>query len=135
MGTDQRKSWNKTDDELGLQNTVCYSAILAGDPVPYVKWAANSHKAAVCYTRPITKEVVKGINGKRKVESMPSVQHMLINSNTAAKGRQKLHMGLELRMGKMESCNTAKGLFLFFLPLFDTSDILRFWNRSCALGF
>lgn len=25
--------------------------------------------------------------------------------------------------------------FFFFLPLFNTSDILRFWNRSCAFGF
>lgn len=133
MGTDQRKSWNKTDDELGLQNTLYYSAILAGDPVPYVKWAANSHKAAVCYTRPITKEVVKGINGKWKGESMPSVQHMLINSNTAAKGRQKLHMGLELCMGKMESRNTAKGFFLFAtFQYFRHAEILE---RELCLWF
>jgi len=110
---------------------------LAGDPVPYVKWAANSHKAAVCYTRPITKEVVKGINGKWKLEGMPNVQHTLINSHTAAKGMQKLHMGLDLCMEKMESGNTAKGFFLFFpfCHFCDTSGILGFWNESCVFGF
>lgn len=91
---------------------------MASDPVPYVKWAANSHKAAVCYARPITKEVVKGINGKWKIESMPNVQHMLINSNTVAKERQGLHMGLDLCMGKMEISNTAKGFSLLFFSLF-----------------
>lgn len=52
------------------------------------------------------------------MESMPNVQHMLINSNTVAKERQGLHMGLDLCMGKMESSNTAKGFSLLFFSLF-----------------
>lgn len=101
---------------------------MASDPVPYVKWSANSHKAAVCYTRPLTKEVVKGINGKWKLESMPNVQHMLINSNTAANGRQKLLMGIDLCMGKRESEILPKLLCLAFFFFTASAMFQPFWE-------